>query len=489
MPIDYSKWDKLELSDDEDFECHPNVDKASFIRWKQAEIHRKREERREKIETLKKQIAQDDELLVRIDDMIQQVESEGVDVFSKKHEELQEASQKKDYEQEMKEREAWKNNVEPLDFPPKPLPTLDDMMEALFKNIKDELEMEKLELVSENLVEKLRFHRNKLADQQQIARRELATEEAEAKKKITMDDIHTGFDKTAVTKVTKPELPKPTKKTEKKTQKVIEVLNPNAKLKPLDEAPKKEENLEDEDEEIVMSDIAREFSKIKDYEGSYKYISKHPEVVNQEIVDQILAEAFQSQLKGKAKYSKQCVHQAWLLQYCQQLGKDGVTLFFKRITSPEAQEQARKIFNNDVEETYARIIERCKVMEEEKKKDPKQTEQIQIEVVDPNSSIMIRIPKKDSEDPTEKEAYETYLTLPNDFRDALETGELAKINKELGKMPVELAENVLQIVGEAGVLSIEEGVIDTTKGETIEAREAAAATNAAATANEDSMEA
>jgi cell division cycle protein 37 len=80
----------------------------------------------------------------------------------------------------------------------------------------------------------------------------------------------------------------------------------------------------------LASDLAREFAMIKDYDKSFEFITKHPEVVSQEIVDQILAEAFQAQLKGKAKHAKQAVHQAWLLQYCQKLGKDGVTLFFKR---------------------------------------------------------------------------------------------------------------------------------------------------------------
>ena len=41
MPIDYSKWDKIEISDDSDVEVHPNVDKQSFIRWKQRDIHEK----------------------------------------------------------------------------------------------------------------------------------------------------------------------------------------------------------------------------------------------------------------------------------------------------------------------------------------------------------------------------------------------------------------------------------------------------------------
>ena len=39
-PFDYSKWDNIELSDDED-DCHPNIDKESWFRMK----HRSRVER------------------------------------------------------------------------------------------------------------------------------------------------------------------------------------------------------------------------------------------------------------------------------------------------------------------------------------------------------------------------------------------------------------------------------------------------------------
>lgn len=36
----YKKWDKLELSDDED-DVHPNIDKQSWFRWKhQARVER-----------------------------------------------------------------------------------------------------------------------------------------------------------------------------------------------------------------------------------------------------------------------------------------------------------------------------------------------------------------------------------------------------------------------------------------------------------------
>lgn len=51
--LNYSKWDNLELSDDSDVEVHPNVDKKSFIRWKQRDIHEKRDIRKLEMQHLK----------------------------------------------------------------------------------------------------------------------------------------------------------------------------------------------------------------------------------------------------------------------------------------------------------------------------------------------------------------------------------------------------------------------------------------------------
>lgn len=50
-PFDYSKWDNIELSDDED-DVHPNIDKESWFRMK----HRSRVEREEREEADKKKI-------------------------------------------------------------------------------------------------------------------------------------------------------------------------------------------------------------------------------------------------------------------------------------------------------------------------------------------------------------------------------------------------------------------------------------------------
>jgi len=53
-PFDYSKWDNIELSDDES-DCHPNIEKESWFRMK----HRSRVEREETEESDKKKIGKE----------------------------------------------------------------------------------------------------------------------------------------------------------------------------------------------------------------------------------------------------------------------------------------------------------------------------------------------------------------------------------------------------------------------------------------------
>jgi cell division cycle protein 37 len=50
MPIDYSKWKDIEISDDED-DTHPNIDTPSLFRWRhQARVERMAEKKKEKEE-------------------------------------------------------------------------------------------------------------------------------------------------------------------------------------------------------------------------------------------------------------------------------------------------------------------------------------------------------------------------------------------------------------------------------------------------------
>ena len=76
-----------------------------------------------------------------------------------------------------------------------------------------------------------------------------------------------------------------------------------------------------------------------------------------------------TQLVGAVSYvhAKQCVHQALLIQYCRQLGKDGVGLFFKRITT--SGHQAGKLFTDDVNTTYAKIRDRATQIAKEREEE------------------------------------------------------------------------------------------------------------------------
>ncbi|KAJ2357940.1 hsp90 co-chaperone Cdc37, partial [Coemansia sp. RSA 2611] len=66
MPIDYSKWDNLELSDDSDVEVHPNIERGTFMRLRQQKIREDRENRRIRKERAEALIAMNKDLVERI---------------------------------------------------------------------------------------------------------------------------------------------------------------------------------------------------------------------------------------------------------------------------------------------------------------------------------------------------------------------------------------------------------------------------------------
>ncbi|KAK7690381.1 hypothetical protein QCA50_007039 [Cerrena zonata] len=81
MPLNYSKWDALELSDDSDIEGHPNVDKKSLIRLKQRTIHEQRETRKHRIAQLQADLACNSILEPRLQQIAKDVEAQGPPYF------------------------------------------------------------------------------------------------------------------------------------------------------------------------------------------------------------------------------------------------------------------------------------------------------------------------------------------------------------------------------------------------------------------------
>ena len=487
MVLDYSKWDALELSDDSDIEVHPNVDKRSFIRAKQNQIHQQRYDRRHQIETLKYEHIINNGLLQRIDALLASLRSH-------------EASAKGSSDGFMMQALMECAGDPSQDEPPKPPegvhsktenPRYSQMMASLVDQVKEEVGDS--EDWHKAYIKGVEGHRQKVLDLNKELLQKLDELEKEEGRKITSDSIHTGFNTSSVSKADVK--PKPATKQKAET---VEVLNPspgNRKpLKRLDSQSSGAEGDLDEpivagadpdDEHIETTVLGKQFAKIKvgDYKASLKFISEHHEVVAEHETDGLLMEAFNAQMDGHGTYAKQCVHQALLLQYCRSLGKDGVGLFFKRFVYPTPfrllcpcltfnsittpGHQAQKVFLDDVNSTYVRIRTRTAELAKERAANPKEqdVEQIQLHAVEPGTSININVPQPNSSDDIEIKAREIFERFPPGLQRALETGSLDRVNEVLGKMSVEEAEEVVEQLGSGGMLSVEEGVIDGTTAE------------------------
>ena len=337
MPVDYSKWDALELSDDSDFEPHPNVDKRSFIRAKQAQIHQQRAQRKHNIETLKYERVVNDGLLRRIDTLLAELRSHEAEAKERDafiYQALIASAGDPDDDEAPKPPGGVHKEEEPIRY--------SQMMGSLVDQVKKEVDESGAEDWFKGYVKGIEGHKKKVNGLQKDLNAKLAELEKEESRKITSESIRDGFSASAVSKDKQGAA-------DKGAAKKVEVLNPAAlkkdALKAEDAAQSSGADadiderggaIESEDaDNTEPSEDGKKFSKIKigDYKASLKFISEHHSVVAEKETDGLLVAGFDAQLKGQADYAKQCVHQALLLQYCRALGRDGVQLFFKRYAS------------------------------------------------------------------------------------------------------------------------------------------------------------
>jgi cell division cycle protein 37 len=447
------------LSDDSDIEVHPNVDKRSFIRAKQNQIHQERFDRKHKIDTYKYERIINEGLLNRINGLLTALKSLGAKKENRNPDELM--------FQAIMESVGDRDNDNP---PPRPagvhtqdkeeMPTYSKMMAALVDQVKATVDETKVvDNRFEAYIKEVQSHKSKIEDLQKNLLEELNKLEKEEGKKITSESYNTGFDSSHVTK-NKPIEGRINKKSEK--VQAVEVLNPKAlaahgvkgdgQQSSGADADVDDSDGLDDDEEVQASEIGKRFAAIKpgDYKSCLAFISQHPEVVAEKETDGLLVLAFNAAIEGMQDMARQCVHQALLLQYCRALGKDGVGLFFKRITTPN--HQAQKVFYDDVNSTYQRIKSRTKEIEKQRAIEEAEggggVEQIQLHAVDPGTTINIQIPPENSEDPAEIQARELFTAFPPGLQRALESGSLDEVNKVLGKMSVEQAEEIVAQLGE-----------------------------------------
>ncbi|CED83763.1 Cell division cycle 37 protein, CDC37 [Phaffia rhodozyma] len=466
MPLNYSKWDMLELSDDSDIEEHPNIDKKSMIRWKQQSIHQKRQERQQRIAKLRAEISLNETLRPRIVSLLDSLKTlppkEATSKFSSLVSQL------------TNEPSPDKPNTGAPNQPTYDVMLL-HLLEQVAKEAKDGAkDGEDTDRLASRLTERLEFHNGKLDHRTEECGTLIEQEEKEEKSKITSEHIHEGFSSGFVNKAGEnilEEKPKPASSKKKET--TIEVLNPESSKSATVES--------DDDEDLPMATpIAKEFTNIRygDFDGALRFIQSNPSIMAESNTDSLLLEAFNSEIDGKKVKAKVCVEKGLLIQYCRKLGRDGVRLFFQRMNQPgEAGKKALHLFQSDVEATYQRMATRVKEMAAEKASSSaggEGEEQIQL-VAEGGASVSFNIPEgpppeeirlegegTEGLDPVQVRAYlmqqwEIFDSFENKMKDALKKESLDEVNKVLGSMKLDEAEKVVGLMSEAGILNFQDG--------------------------------
>jgi cell division cycle protein 37 len=213
---------------------HPNVDKKSFIRAKQAQIHQERDHRRHQIKTLQYERIINDGLVERIDRLLtalkshkdKQAEGNGTNddqlVFQAMMESMMDMKLDKDggSDRPPPAPEGVHEHV-------KEKPTYPQMMAGMVDGVKKEIDASKSEEPRYNqFIEGLEKEKARIQDLQRQLFAKLAELDKEEKKHITSDNMHEGFNFSNVRK----EEEKPAASSSKKPQaKQVELLNPTTR--------------------------------------------------------------------------------------------------------------------------------------------------------------------------------------------------------------------------------------------------------------------
>ncbi|KAJ3191216.1 Kinesin- protein 6 [Irineochytrium annulatum] len=278
--------------------------------------------------------------------------------------------------------------------------------------------------------------------------KEVAKEEEEMNSKITTETIREGFSKTVVSK--------PVTKEEKPEKELVTIHDPSGKKTEGSTATAETaiEAEDDETERYITNPHAERFSRLSGVEESYSFLGQHPELAVPKYSDEILAQAFNLEMSGEPGRAKQCVHQSLMLQYCHVLGKDGIMLFFMRLKNP--QHSAREVFMKDVADTYLRISNRVKELKkQEKEKEDEEKRQAEARVaaaLQEDGTYALPVTEESTEE--DKKRAEVFATFPASFQKAILTQDVDEINGVLAELK-ESAEEMLKMADSVGLITLQ----------------------------------
>ncbi|KAL3231613.1 Hsp90 co-chaperone Cdc37 [Nakaseomyces bracarensis] len=472
MAIDYSKWDKIELSDDSDVEVHPNVDKKSFIKWKQQSIHEKRFQRNQDIKNLETQVSMYGSLNKRVDKMLGALKDEQLADKSTVTKFLNENFDKTEKSQG--------DNVDPE------IATFNEMVEDLLDQLKrDAIGSGKNPNDGSVIRGLIQQHRKKIDDVTVQANEKLKELYKEKQAHISSEDIHTGFDSSFMNAYKKEE--------ERKAKELEQSVNKVSNEQKLEDLPKtlakpqqvQEKALqsvdgkgvaqsspegEDEEDFLKLFPETEEFSKISvgDPKESARFLTENYKIINEQQKDALMMKAFESQLKHDEKRTYQILYQSEILAFIESIYSvhkspvldvprliNSIEMFFKRVLFEGRIEAAKAQFLDSVNTKFEHVKKRCLVLEEEEKSNGAQgVETIQLKTVDESTQIEFELPDFESKEEKDIERVKIFKQLPENLQKALKTKDLDTVNDAFADLSIEVAEHALDLLGEADIIKV-----------------------------------
>lgn len=444
MPIDYSKWDKIELSDDSDIEVHPNVDKRSFIRWKQQSIHEERAKRNNDIKNLEFQVNMNGRLNQRVDKMLANLKD--ADLVDR------EAVRKFLNANFDKTEKGEGDNVDPN------MPPYNEMVEDLFEQL--EINAKKVGANPKDgaVIRKLILeHRQKIDAVTKQAKEKLSQLYKEKASLISSDDIHTGFDKGFVNKKAE---------AENAAAKALTSTQSSAPSEPSLPAPPLN-FVSFEDDVMELAPQTKAFGQISpdNIQESESFLLKNLQIMSEQQKDALMMSAFEFEMEGNGQQAYQVIHQSELISYIREIydmkkipylhvGEltEVVKMFFLKVFYNRSNNQGKKSFLDSVQAKFEHVKKRVKVMQQEEPQEGVET--IQLKSLDDSTELQVNLPNFDSKDPEEIKKQNAFKKLPLKMQNAIKTQSLDAINEVFAEMPVEEGEEILEIFNEGSIIGI-----------------------------------
>lgn len=450
MPIDYSKWDKIELSDDSDIEVHPNVDKRSFIRWKQQSIHEARLKRNQDIKNLETQIDMYGCLNRRVDKLLQNLKDSDLvekDTLSKylnanfdKHE------------------RSSGENVDP------DIPSYNEMVEDLFEQLERDARHEGKDPKDGSVIRELVLkHRKKIDDVTAEAKKKLEELYIEKNALISSEDIKPGFDSGFMNKK---ESAVDNQVAEKLQKAAAEKAGASAPILPaVTNVPSSFVEYEDV---MALAPETEAFGNIpsSDYSKSEAYLLNHMPIISEQQKDALMMKAFEYQMKGDEKSAYRVIHQSELMAYVREIYdmkkitalvasemEQVIKMFFERVVRG-SNVAGKQSFLQSVQAKFDHVKNRVRIMEQEQEDEQEGVETIQLKSLDDSTELEVNLPDFNSTDPAELKRIEAFQKLPENMQNAIKTKNLDKVNEVFADTPIKEAEEYLELFNEADIIGV-----------------------------------